>query len=79
MLYYVLDTIAYLVEHEHNSSSSSRITKKMGKTILLIYNALEVTLELVLILFVFYIYSFWWSGKAYKRLAYVVIEIKFNF
>ena len=73
-----LDTIGYLVQHEHNSRSSSILSKKMGRTILFMYNTLEITLELMLILLVFYIYSFWWNGKTYKKFANV-IYIKFNF
>ena len=78
MSYYVLDTIAYLVQHEHSSKSSSSFTKKMGKAILFWYNTVEITLELSLILLVFYIYSFWWNGKACKGHVYV-IDNNFNF
>ena len=62
-----LDNIEYLLEHTPKSSSVT-YSKRLAKFILFVYNTVQLTLEILLIMVVLCTYSFWWKGNVSEQL-----------
>ena len=65
-----LDYIEYLLDHTPKSANGT-FSKRLGKLFLLLYNTVQITLEILLIVLVTCNYSFWWKGNSLKVTHFV--------
>ena len=60
----ILDNIEYLLEHTPGPESPcGTFTKRLGEIILFVYNTVQITSEILLIVVVACNCSFWWKGN----------------
>ena len=71
----ILDNIEYLLEH----TPTFTLTKRLGKLIFFMYNTVEISLHILLIVLVMcHYYSFWWKGNLSEQmilLDVILIEL----
>ena len=61
----ILDNIEYLLEH----TPTFTLTKRLGKLIFIMYNTVQITFEILLMVLVTcHYYSFWWKGNLSEQM-----------